>query len=447
MRDAPGVPDLTDPRPDATRPRPRLLTELLLAAALFLLADLAIAATQPLIAVNGGKGYDGASYYRVAEQLVAGTRPTEEAPFVYRLGTPFLAATIAPRDLISGFTIVNAAANAVTAMVFFLWLRPFVPDLRIRLALLAAFVLMWHGPIRFFHFYPVSAEHLTYAVNMVGLAGAYALRDRISLRLVGALAVLALAGAAIRETTLLASAALPFVRDPLRLARRIPTAPIVLFLPIAAGAVALVAVHGAATQTNSFGFMQAIVVWLTEKSPLVYALGWWIGYGPLLALPIITWRSTLAFLASNQLLAAFLAACAVLGWVGGQDTERYVFWAAPVVFVLIGRAIPEILALGSRAVLILVFAAQAVAERVALVIPQPAEFDPVTLDRDRHVDFLVALTPLGGRVEYFDLWSFWMPRLAKVILLGEYVGLFVLIAGAVAFRSARTRRSGSAPMR
>jgi hypothetical protein len=438
------VPDGIDPRPDATRPR--LLIELLFAAALFLLADLAIAATQPLIAVNGGKGYDGVSYYTVAEQLVAGTRPTEEAPFVYRLGTPFLAATIAPRDLIAGFTIVNAAANALTAMVFFLWLRPFVPDARIRLVLLASFVLMWHGPIRFFHFYPVSAEHLTYAVNMVGLAGAYALRDRISLRLVGLLALLAVVGAVIRETALLASAALPFVRNPLRFAGRVPTAPILLFVPIAAGAIALVAVHSAAAQTNSFGFTQAIVVWVTEKSPLVYALGWWIGYGPLLALPIITWRRSLAFLAANQLLAAFLAACAVLGWVGGQDTERYVFWAAPVVFVLIGRAIPEIVALGSRAVVVVVFAAQAVAERVALVIPQPAEFDPVILDRDRHVDFLVALTPLGSRVEYFDLWSFWMPRLAKVILLGEYVALFVLIAGAIALRTARTRRGGSAPM-
>jgi hypothetical protein len=446
MRDAPGVPDQLRPSPDATPGRPRLRTELLLAATLFLLADLAIAATQPLIAVNGGKGYDGSSYDTVAQQIAAGQRPVEEAPFVYRLGTPFLAAAIAPRDLFAGFVIVNAAANALTAMVFFLWLRPFIPDLRIRLALLASFVLMWHGPIRFFHFYPVSAEHLTYAVNMLGLAGAYALRDRISLRLVAGLTLLAIAGAAIRETALLAMAAVPFVRDPLRIAWRVPTAPIVLFAPIVAGAIALVAVHGAASQTNDFGFARAIIVWLTEKSPLVYALGWWIGYGPLLALPIIAWRSSLTFLASHQLLAAFVGACAVLGWVGGQDTERYVYWAAPVVLVLVGQAIPELLAGGSRALVAVLIAAQAVAERVFLAIPQPLEFDPTTLDRDRHYDSLLLLTPVGGRVDYFDLWSFWMPRMAKVIVLGEYVVLFVLVAAAIRWQTARTRRSGSAPI-
>lgn len=48
-------------------------------------------------------------------------------------------------------------------------------------------------------------------------------------------------------------------------------------------------------------------------------------------------EGTLSFLWSHQWLGAFLGACAVLGWVGGQDAERYAFWSAPVVYVLIGR--------------------------------------------------------------------------------------------------------------
>src|SRR5256885_2000094 len=334
MRDAPGMATSHDRGADPSEPRRSpLLRELVLAAALFLLADAAVAATQPLIDVADGKGWDGASYYTVAQQLASGERPTEEAPFVYRLGTPFLAATIAPNDLIAGFVALNAAANALTAMLFFLWLRPFIPDLRIRLALLAAFVLMWHGPIHFFHFYPVSAEHLTYAINLLGLFGAYALRERISVRLVGALAFLAVGGAAVRET-------------------------------------------------------------------------------------------------------ALLAVCAVLGWIGGQDTERYVFWAAPVVFVLIGRAVPDILAIGSRSLVALLLAAQVIAERAGLPIPQPLELDPTVLDRDRSSNFLVLFTPLGDHVDYFDLWSFWMPRSAKVIALSEYVILLALTAG-IAVRAAR----------
>src|SRR5256885_6648612 len=328
MRDAPGMATSHDRGADPSEPRRSpLLRELVLAAALFLLADAAVAATQPLIDVADGKGWDGASYYTVAQQLASGERPTEEAPFVYRLGTPFLAATISPNDLIAGFVVVNAAANALTAMLFFLWLRPFIPDLRIRLALLAAFVLMWHGPIHFFHFYPVSAEHLTYAINLLGLFGAYALRERISVRLVGALALLAVVGAAVRETALLAPAALPFARNPLRLARRLPSAPIPLFLPLAAGALALVLVHRPGAPTDDFGFARAIVVWFTEKSPLVYVLGWWTAYGPLLALPVIGWGRSLAVPGSHQLLSAFLAVCAVLWWIGGQGTQRYAFLA------------------------------------------------------------------------------------------------------------------------
>src|SRR6185503_4474272 len=153
-------------RPPASDPRTDR-RDLLLAAGIFVLIDVVAAATQPLIDIAGGRGWDGATYYQVAQQLAAGIRPIADAPFVYRLGTPALAALLTPNDLFSGFVIVNAAANALTAMLVFLWLRRFIASSWIRLALFVSFVAMWHGPIRFFHFYPVSAEHLTYAANVI----------------------------------------------------------------------------------------------------------------------------------------------------------------------------------------------------------------------------------------------------------------------------------------
>jgi hypothetical protein len=100
------------------------------------------------IAVNGGRGWDGAPYYSVAEQLSAGKPPVEEAPFVYRIGTPLLAALVSPGDLMAGFIVINAAANALTAMLFLLWLRIHPPDRSIRRALFTPFAVMWHAPIR-----------------------------------------------------------------------------------------------------------------------------------------------------------------------------------------------------------------------------------------------------------------------------------------------------------
>ncbi len=414
---------------------------------MFLLIDAAIAATQPLINVAQGRGWDGATYYQVAQQLAAGIRPLAEAPFVYRLGTPALVALLTPNDLMLGFVLVNAAANALTAMLVYLWLRRFIANPWIRLGLFASFVLMWHGPVRFFHFYPVSAEHLTYAVNVIGLLVAYSFRDRISWRLVGALSVLAAVGVAIRETGLLAAAALPFLRNPLRLERRVPRVAALLFVPVVVGIAALVLVHSAASQTNSYSFVSAITFRFAEKNPLVYILGWWSAYGPLLVVPLVAWRRSLAFLMSNQMLAAFLGACAVLGWVGGQDTERYVFWAAPIVYLVIADALPDVLAGASRWVLAVFVGMQALAERVGLQIPQPSTLDPELLSRDRTFDHLMLLTPIGGNVDYFDLWSYWMPRLAKTVLLAEYAGLLIVVAALVYWRSARARaRRATAPI-
>jgi hypothetical protein len=398
---------------------PSAIAELIFTVVLFAAVNVGSALLQPQITVNDGRGWDGNEYYKVAEQLVAGQRPTAEAPFVYRVGTPFLAATLAPADLMTGFKIVNLAANTLTVSLLVFWFRLFVGDRRVRVALMAAFILAWHGPIRFFWFYPVASEHLAYATNMVVLLGAQQLRERISLGVLGLLGFVTFLGATARETALLAAAALPFLRGPLRRAVP-PRSTLLLVWPFIAGALAFALVHAIGSQTNSYGYLQALLDWFGQKSIFVYVLGWWNAYGPLLALPLFAWRGTLSFLWANQMLALFLLAAAVLGWIGGQDTERYVFWAAPIVYVLVGRSALELAPWLSRPLVAIIVAAQALAERVTLPIPQTEHLDPLTLSPDRSVgDLLYVLTPLRA-TEYFDLWSFWMPRLAKAVVLAEY---------------------------
>ena len=66
---------------------------------------------QPQLAVNDGEGWDGASYYMLADEAAHGLPMTTSAPFVYRVGVPLMAAALFPGDLMLGFKVVNAVAT------------------------------------------------------------------------------------------------------------------------------------------------------------------------------------------------------------------------------------------------------------------------------------------------------------------------------------------------
>ncbi|HYK97834.1 MAG TPA: hypothetical protein VEU77_05520 [Candidatus Acidoferrales bacterium] len=417
----------------------RLVPELFGAFALFVAVNIFLALTQPQIDVNAGLGWDGVQYATVARQLAEGQQPSAEAPFVYRIGTPLLAVLIAPNDVVSGFRIANLAGNALTVLLLVVWFRHHVLDLRIRFAVLLAFMLAWHGPIRFFWFYPVASEHLAFAANVAVLVAGQRLRDRLSLGLVGVVALVAFAGTLVRETALLAPAVLPLARlRGLRPGRE--TA--LLLIPLVAGLLAFGFSHRVGSQTNSYSYLAAIVDWFREKSVFVYVLGWLNAYGPLLVLPFVSWRASLSFLRTNPMATAFLLAATVLGWIGGQDTERYVYWAAPVVYVLAGRALIAISASAPAAVLAGLGFLQIVSERVGMAIPQPRVVDPLTLPPERGLGNVAYLLTPFGDPQYFDLWSFWMPRLAKAILLVEYA-----VCAIVLFALLTRARAGVSPAR
>jgi hypothetical protein len=120
-----------------------------------------------------------------------------------------------------------------------------------------------------------------------------------------------------------------------------------------------------------------------------------------------------------------------------QDTERYLFWAMPIVFVLVGRAIERSLPLLSWPLLALIVAGQSLAERVFWTIPQPGGGDP-SLAFERSTSALLVLTPVGGNVQYFDIFPSWMSQAYRLILLAEYVGLAAIVIVWLYWRAARS---------
>jgi ABC-type glycerol-3-phosphate transport system permease component len=59
-------------------------------------------------------------------------KPSSEALFVYRLGTPFLVSVFFKNDLLFGFKPVNITANLLSTILLVFWLRFHLSDWRIR---------------------------------------------------------------------------------------------------------------------------------------------------------------------------------------------------------------------------------------------------------------------------------------------------------------------------
>jgi hypothetical protein len=118
----------------------------------------------------------------------------------------------------------------------------------------------------------------------------------------------------------------------------------------------------------------------------------------------------LAWLKGQPVLAWVLGIFLVLGWVGGSDTERIVYWAMPVVYALVGvilekHALP-------RGFLIALVALQLLSHRILWLLP---DF-PSTGSSP-----LPVFTPPTSACQYPDLWSFQAERRIQLVALLEYL--------------------------
>ena len=81
----------------------------------FVLVNVLSATFQQTLSLRDGRGIDGVTYCKVSEQLSRGELPSGQAPYVFRLGTPYLV-SIALRsglEVVQAFKVVNLGANAV----------------------------------------------------------------------------------------------------------------------------------------------------------------------------------------------------------------------------------------------------------------------------------------------------------------------------------------------
>jgi hypothetical protein len=330
--------------------------EFALIAVMFALVSLWSIAFQPQ---NNYAGYDGTFYVTSAQQIAQGQPPTGPLPWIYRMGTPFVAAVMTPLtgDLITSFKLFNLVASALTTLLLALYLRRHVGSMSARLIVMFLFLTQWHAPVRFVYFYPTSVDFWLMVFILVALLLSDEIRcaeetgagERRAL-FIGLLSLLIFVGILFREIVAVFALTALFISNPLRFSHN-PTYLRQIKLPNVNYFVPLLAALGGWLMVNAlvvinqegypYTFTGTVYLWLYDKRLLSYLLAWFVAFGPVLMLVAYNWRRASAWLAGRQDVILFVLALVALAWVGGTDTERFLYWGMPVFYVLLGRAIDD----------------------------------------------------------------------------------------------------------
>jgi hypothetical protein len=397
-----------------------LLLELILVAAIFIASNVNSILRQKQNTYNGGTAWEGA-YYVVAHEFANHQPLAADAPYVYRVATPWLVALVAPHDLFLGFHLVNIVGSAVTSVLLIFWFRCFVTDWRIRVLLVTLFLIQWDAPPRLVYHSPMHADAWLFAFVVADLLVLRSYLRRPGNGAILALSVLAAVGACFREATLFVplcvlAAHRPLVREDHCWKLRPP--PWILCLPFACGFSAFLSLRLLAHQTNDYSFLQTIYRFLYDKPVLTYIHAWFLAFGPVLYIVLYDWKSACAFLAKEQWLALLLVAGAGFGFLGGTDTERLQYWSMPGLYVLLGLAIERHRrALAWWPVATLFIAGQICTSRILWTTPDyPTNFTHT----------FPVLQQFGSNVQFLDLFSYFGYRPKETLSLAEFLAFGVL---------------------
>lgn len=385
--------------------------------------------------------WDAVQYYQVSSQLAAGEVATAEAPYVYRLGVPWLVAQFWPADPARGFFLINVGCGLVVAALLSLWLRCGVERRSVRLALVALFAAAWHGPIRYVHFNGGYVDPPFLLFVLLALLVTQGMRNQAQPGPVAALTALVGVGAFVRETMLLlpASALLAGnpIQAPIRVGDTFKRVRWMLLVPIAAGAAVIAVTHAVVVADTTRSFFAAAWQWI-RKPPTSYLLAWFTAYGPVLALLAYDWRQAAADLRERQHLAGLMLLCAVLAYFGGSDTERFVFWAMPVVYLLLGRAFErQRLLFGSWPLCAGLVIAQAISARIFWTIPDPRREGLPLGEHSGLVERLYSVVDRVLVIDHFhwNLWSSFGSQPFRLVRLALYLGVTALLVWGMHRRS------------
>lgn len=438
----------------------KLISELLLVFCLFTAISIITNVTQHQITYNQGKGWDGVEYYSLAKQMIGKETLKGDGPYVYRIGTPFLASLIPLDDISLRFKIANIIACLVLVVLLAYWLRLYIPNAAIRLIMMLLFMTQWHAPIRFMYYYPIYTDPWALVFIMAGLIlihkGA-ASRSNVYTYWVAALSF---AGVFFREVVILIPITWWYAKNSANIRQlahgisgrlfKIETKERVakderiyvvkaLFretIPLIAGIAAVIMIRAIVHQSNPYQFTKTAMSWMYDKPILTYVHAWFIAFGPIIVIPLLNWGMVKEWFKTHSFHTMFMIMICILGWVGGSDTERIIYWGMPIVYVIIGLSIVNKIDLIKHSPFLVAFmiCVQCISQRILWYIP---DYPLSTLNQANGIIAMIGkvlnthtilfLTVVGSSGNYLDLFSFYSELPIRVVGLFQYVMVCIVL--------------------
>lgn len=334
----------------------------------YLMLHLSFAAFQPVNQRNDGLMYDGLYYFEMATQTPRQLPPQAPAPFVYRVGTPLVAASIAKSldwVIASGFDRVNVMAGAMTVVLLTVWLGRHVTAAWTRVLVIIFFMVEPHSPMRFANYYPINVDPAALMFLVAGLVALDWLGERPSAGRALAVAILVAIGVAFRELVLVVGVMA------LATSRR-PGAWAYAWWPLAAGTITFLAIRWWVVATPSdysaFGEIQR---WWRHKNAVHYGLAWFLVFGPLLTLVVFQARASARALLARPDWLVGLVLVGLAALFGGSDTERLLVFASPFVYLLMARALARSGIQPTSGVMAVMVLAQLISSRAFMALGGP----------------------------------------------------------------------------
>jgi hypothetical protein len=438
------------------------LIELFAISLLILVAIVLSDLYQKQISYHDGKGWDGVEYCRMAEQIAANQPVSARAPFVYRIGTSFLAAKLFPYNLNYGFKILNISAGVIGIYLLWFWLTLFVPNKVLRTLLTASYIFYWQAPLRLSFYYPYHADPIALVFLFAGLILLKYLINSYSIKKIIYFSAVTLTGVFFREiclipalilfiTKLIDSIKTPFDRNSLKkkaifvfqsLYSRFPmisneyriklnfTYAIYLtkklfiknvyFIPLFIGTTGIIITHFFVNQNNNYSFFKSAIYWIYAKSILMYFHAWFLSIGIIFIVVLYYFSDNIEFFKKNKYLFFYLIVIIFISIAGGSDTERLIMWSIPVIYVLISNIISKYSnVFKSPILLIIMVLTQIVSIRAFLLIPDYPDDDSFQIP---------FLTPISNHFPLFNLWTIHGDEKILLISFAEYVTLALFLS-------------------
>jgi hypothetical protein len=409
--------------------------------------------SQPRITLNGGKGWDGLTYYSMTEQIEAGSNPVLGVmPHVRRLGTPYLIARFSQFtgiNIIDSALYINLAGALITVLLLLLWLRKFFVKFWITALLCFLFMMAWYAPVRYSFYVPL----ITDPWGAVWLVWALLLlqsmrnchdqkRERAFLVYLIAYSLIISIGNLFRESNAILCILPLFIVIPfskinieknnlklnqgILLFRRILKRyfvwkNLILLIPLLFVAVSNIYInkHIAVSDRNLYSYSENILTCIYTKTIPEYILGILIAFGPLILLVPLFFNRFKSVLWEKQELLTLLVISLLFGYIGGTDTERILCMSGfPVILLILGNSIEGLFYSSQRWWLYILFILQTISMRFFWNLPDYSI-------QSGHTP-LPFFGLMSNHVKYLYLYSHWSNYLLSTVLLAEYFMLFIV---------------------